>query len=130
MSHLMITKTLWWILVYSLLIYATITRWPAWDFYPIKITPPQAAQNIIVFLLLGVALWIVYDIVRYVIKIATIPVNRFTLWLLHVLINIGILYLLPFVFTYLYPSVTLEMGVLVEVALFSLWLGFIRGFIK
>lgn len=110
--------------------YATIVRWPQWDFYPIKITPPEAVENIIVFLLLGLSLRFVYDIVRYIVKLATIPVNRFTLWTLHILLNIGILYLLPVVFSFLYPSVTIQMGVFVEVALFSFWFWFVRSFIK
>lgn len=129
LSH-MIAKALWWILIYSLLIYAVIVWWPQWDFYPLTISPAAQANNIGIFLLLGIALRLVYDVIRYVVKLVTLPLNWLTLGILHILINILILYLMPWVFTALQTGVTITMWSLLEVALFSLGLGIVRGFIK
>ncbi len=126
----MITKMLGWILLYSLIVYATLIWWPWIDFYPMRVSPAEATNNIFVFLILGFSLRIAYDIIRYFLKIATIPINRFTLWWLHIILNIAVLYLIPFIVWFLYPSITITMWTIVEVALFSLWFWIIRSFIK
>jgi len=128
--HSMIAKALWGILIYSLLIYAVTVRWPQWDFYPLTILPADQVNNIGIFLLLGIALRLVYDVIRYVVKLVTLPLNRLTLGVLHILINILILYLMPRVFTTLQTWVTITMWSLLEVWLFSIWLSIVRGFIK
>lgn len=126
----MIIKTLGWILMYSLIVYATLTWGPWVDFYPIRVTPVEATNNIFVFLVLWFSLRIAYDIIRYFLKIATIPINRLSLWWLHIALNVAVLYLIPVIVWFVNDTITISMWTFVEVTLFSLWFGLIRSFIK
>lgn len=126
----MIRKVLWWILVYALVAYGVVTIGSTYDFFPFVITPAQSIHNIPFFLILGGVFWLVFDVIRYILKLLTIPFNMFSFGAIHLFLNVGVLYLIPVLINKNTMGVTITMGTFMEVALLAIVLSIIGLFVK
>lgn len=121
----MIRKVLWGMLLYAVFVYSLVVFGPWYDFYPLRVIPMQGLNNVPFFLVLWWLLWLIYDVIRYVLKFVTWPINALWFWIAHMLINIWVLYLLPLWvnLTNMWTKVT--MWNFFEVAIMALLLSFI-----
>lgn len=126
----MVRKVLGWLLIYALTIYMIVAFWPWYDYYPIRIDPPQAIEYIPFFLVLWWVLWIVYDVIRYVLKVLTIPLNFMSFGVVHWIINVGVLYIIPHFVAQTEMGVTVTMWNFLEVAILAILLSILGLLIK
>lgn len=126
----MIRKILWWIVIYGLIIYIVVEFWPAFDLHAMTITPSGSLRSTPIFLLVWGVFWLVYDIMRHLLKLIAIPLNRITFGLTNMLVNIGMLYAFAEVISYIDIWVQIQMWTFIEVIILACILGFFSLFIK
>ena len=115
----MVRKILGGILIYSFVVYIIVSFWPAYDFYAIRLDPPNSLQNTPLFLMLGGIFRLIYDVIRHVLKLITLPLNWISFGLVHILLNIWLLYAFPYIVNALDIGVTMTMWSLVEVLIMA-----------
>lgn len=118
----MVRKVLGGILIYAVFVYALVNFWPSFDFFPIRLSPHQWLENVPFYLVIWWLLRLIYDVIRYVLKFITIPINIFWFGIIHFLINIWVLYLLPYGVNKAGMGTQVIMGSFFEVAIMALLL--------
>lgn len=126
----MIRKILGWIVMYSIVIYLIVEFWPSFDFHAMSISPPGSLRITPIFLLIWGIFWLVYDIVRRILKVIAIPLNRITFGLTNIIVNIAMLYAFATVVAYADMGVTITMWNIIEVIILAFILGVFGLFIK
>ena len=126
----MIRKVFGWVVIYAIFVYCLLTYWPWFDFYPLRLDPVNSINNLPLFLILWWVFWLIYDVIRYVLKFITIPFNALSFGLVHLVLNVGILYLIPLFVSYANTGTTVTMWSIVEVTIMALMLSIIGLFIK
>ncbi len=126
----MLRKILGGILIYSFIVYIIVSFWPSYDFYAIRLDPPNSLQNTPLFLLLWGIFRLIYDVIRHILKLVTLPLNWMSFGLIHILLNIWLLYAFPYIVNALDIGVTMTMGSLIEVMIMAVILSVMGVFIK
>lgn len=121
----MLRKVLWWILLYAVFVYALVVFWPTYDFFPLVLSPQQWIDNVPFFLVLWWLLRLIYDVIRYVLKFITIPINVLAFGFVHLVINIWVLYLIPYWVNKAWMGTVVTMGNFFEVAIMAFMLSMI-----
>jgi len=126
----MIRKVFGWIVIYAIFVYCLLTFWPQFDFYPLRLTPADSLNNLPIFLILWWVFWLIYDLIRCVLKFITIPFNALSFWTVHLILNVWILYTVPYFVSLANTGTTVTMGSIVEVAIMAFMLSIIGLLIK
>jgi len=126
----MIRKIFGWILIYALFVYCLLTFWPGYDFYPLRLDPVDSINNLPLFLILGWVFWLIYDIIRYILKFITIPFNALSFGFVHLLLNVAILYTVPYFVSLANTWTIVTMWSILEVAIMAFMLSIIGLLIK
>ncbi len=126
----MLRKILWGILIYSFVVYIIVSFWPTYDFYAIKLDPSNSLQSTPLFLLLWGIFWLIYDVIRHILKLVTLPLNWVSFGLVHILLNVWLLYSFPYIVNALDIWVTMTMGTIIEVMIMAVILSVMGVFIK
>jgi len=126
----MIRKILGWIVMYSLIIYIVVEFWPAFDFHAMTIIPPGSLHSTPIFLFVWGIFWLVYDLIRHILKLIAIPLNRITFGLTNIVVNVGMLYAFSEAIRYIDIWVQIKMWTFIEVIILAFILGFFSLFIK
>lgn len=126
----MIRKTLWWIALYAFFVYALLVIWPNYDFYPLLVEAGSSAQTIPLYLLLGGVFWLIYDIIRYILKFITIPLNAISFWIVHLILNVWVLYLIAPITRAIDNTIMIQMWSILEVTIMAILLSLVGLIIK
>jgi len=115
----MIKKIIAKIAIYSLLVYLTVQYGANFEFIPFYITT-SALTDLVVYLILWAILWVVYNIIRKIIKTLTLPLNRFTIGLFGVFLNIVTIYGFAEAVNLANIGINIQTGTVIEIVIFSL----------
>lgn len=126
----MIRKLLGWILIYGFIMFMVVEYGPTFDFQAITLDPANSLRSTPFFLLIWWIFWFLYDVLRRLLKILTIPFNWITFGLIHTALNIGVLYAFGVVVNSLELGITVTMWTLMEVIILSILLWIVGFFIK
>lgn len=120
----MLQKIILGICVYTLLLFVIVKRGGSVDFLPLIITQGNTVSQLGLYIGLWALLWVVYNVLRPVVKMFTLPINRLTLGLAHILLNIAFIYIFPHVVALFPREVQIAVGSFIEVIVLCiiLWL--------
>jgi uncharacterized membrane protein YvlD (DUF360 family) len=126
----MLRKMLWGIVIYSFIMYMIVEFWPVYDFQAISLDPENSLRSTPFFLLIWWIFWFMYDILRRLLKLLTLPFNWITFWFVHTALNIWTLYAFGYVVNALELWIQVTMWSLIEVVILSFLLWIVWFFIK
>lgn len=84
----------------------------------------------IIFGILGLLFWFINSVLKNILKILTLPIRLFTLWLFSLLLNIIVLYIFEQTVNYLDLWITVQLGTLLQTFVLSVILSAIYFLIK
>lgn len=96
-----------------------------------KVVSGEGTSYGLALVIVAIGLWIMNDVVKKILKIVTVPLNIFTLWLAWFVVNVLVLYVLQFALTQIpWLSVGIELWSFVHVVAVSLLLSIFGRFIS
>ncbi len=111
----MLQKIILGICVYTILLFVIVKRGGSVDFLPLIITQGNTVSQLGLYIGLWALLWVVYNVLRPVVKMFTLPINRLTLGIAHILLNIAFIYIFPHVVALFPREVQIAVGSFIEV---------------
>jgi uncharacterized membrane protein YvlD (DUF360 family) len=118
----MIRKMIGSIVIYGAVFYCIILSWPSIDFTPYVVYPAQSLNTLSVFFLVWSVMRFIYEVIRKVLKILSLPVWLITFGLSNTIINIWVLYAVPVVLNSLQSQFIVTVWSFIEVLMLSILL--------
>lgn len=125
-KRLVVSIALYWLILYL------VSTYSAWWFWPDKWfwVEPSQYNVFFTFGILAAIFWVVNNIVKYILKILTIPLKYLTLGLFSFVLNTMMIYMFEFLINNSSMWVTVHLWTIIQVFILSLFVVLVSFLIK